>query len=316
MKSDPIEINSEKKGNSRIIPRISISSWNLWLIRIFMHLVKIRKPAEDVIVRNIFIPGKDKGAQIRVRLYQPKAQKSPVPALLWLHGGGMVMGNPEIDETICLRYIRELGIVIASVDYRLAPENRFPIPLEDAYSALTWMYSHYAQLGIDPERIAIGGESAGGGLAAALAQLAHDRKEIEPVCQLLIFPMLDDRSSIRADIDNRHLTWNQPNNLFGWEAYLGKKCGTADLPEYSVPARQVDLSGLPPAWIGVGTLDLFHDEDKAYAQRLQASGVACEFYVVPGATHGFDHSVPQSQVVKDFQKSQIEALRHYLFAER
>ncbi len=164
------------------------------------------------------------------------------------------------------------------------------------------------------DRIAVGGESSGGGLAASLAQLAHDRHEISPVFQHLIFPMLDDRTSNRMDsMNNSDLNWDQTSNRFSWEAYLGKKCGTADLPEYSVPARRVDLSGLPPAWIGVGTMDLFHDEDQVYAQRLINSGVDCEFYEVAGAFHGFAMTASQTQAALDFHKSQIAALNKYLF---
>jgi acetyl esterase/lipase len=241
-------------------------------------------------------------------------QKPSIPAMLWLHGGGFVMGNPEIDEKICIRFTRELGIFIASVDYRCAPENPFPSPLDDAYTALKWIHSHGVQFGINVDRIAIGGESSGGGLAAALAQLAHDRHEVSPVFQHLIFPMLDDRTSIRTDIiNNSDLNWDQASTRFSWEASLGKKCGTTVLPEFPVPARRDDLSGLPPAWIGVGTLDLFHDEDKVYAQRLMDSGVDCEFTEVVGAAHGFDITGPQSQVVRDFRESQIAILKKYLF---
>jgi acetyl esterase/lipase len=177
-----------------------------------------------------------------------------------------------------------------------------------------WVASHSLQLGVDAKRLAIGGESAGGGLAAALAQLAHDRQEIRPVLQLLVYPMLDDRTVLRTDVDDSHsVTWTQQSNRFGWESYLGQDCGAEDVPAYSVPARRKNLSGLPPAWIGVGSLDLFHDEDVAYAQRLTENGIECELAVVPGAFHGFDVFDPQIPVVRDFRKSQISALRRYLF---
>jgi acetyl esterase/lipase len=174
--------------------------------------------------------------------------------------------------------------------------------------------SHSQPRGFDAKRIAIGGASAGGGLAAALVQLAHDRQEIKPVFQLLVYPMLDDRTVLRAEIDDsNNFTWSQENNRFGWESYLGKKCGADDVPAYSVPARRADLSGLPPAWIGVGTLDVFHDEDVAYAQRLKECGVECEIYIAPQAFHGFDKLGPQLSIVQEFQQSQITALKKYLF---
>jgi acetyl esterase/lipase len=167
---------------------------------------------------------------------------------------------------------------------------------------------------VDEKRIAVGGASAGGGLAAALAQLAHDQREVGPVFQLLLYPMLDDRTALRPDLDDgSNVTWNQESNRYGWESYLGRKCGEQDLPEYAVPARRRDLSGLPPAWIGVGTVDLFHDEAVAYAQRLRECGVKCELQIVPGAFHGFDVFDPQPQVVQDFRRSQISALRRIFF---
>jgi len=200
------------------------------------------------------------------------------------------------------------------VDYRLGPKHPFPAGLDDCYSTLKWVNAHAEELNIDPNRIAVGGNSAGSGLAAALAQLAHDRKEIEIAFQLLIYPMLDDRTVLRTEIDDRNnITWNHESNRFGWESYLGQPCGTDNVPAYSVPARRADLTGLPPAWIGVGALDIFHDEDVAYAKRLKECGIECELKVIPGAFHGFDVFDPQLPIVQDFRRSQIAALKKYLF---
>jgi len=224
------------------------------------------------------------------------------------------MGRPELDDVRCTQYVRKSGITVVSVDYRYAPKHPFPGGLEDSYSALKWVGLHSQELGVDAKRIAIGGESAGGGLAASLVQLAHDRREVKPVFQLLVYPMLDDRTVLRTDVEDRsHIAWNQKSNRFGWQSYLGEKCGTGNVPEYAVPARRENLSGLPPAWIGVGTVDLFHDEDTAYAQRLKRCGVECEIYAVPGAFHGFDTFAPRAPVVRDFRRSQIAALRRSLF---
>jgi acetyl esterase/lipase len=224
------------------------------------------------------------------------------PALLWIHGGGYVIGKAAQDDVLCRRFAREVGATVASVDYRLAPEHPYPAPLEDCYSALQWLTRLPS---VDSSRVAIGGASAGGGLAAALALLTRDRGEISLAAQLLVYPMLDDRTVDRKDLDHPgHRLWNQPSNKFGWSAYLGD----AD-PEMVVPARREDLSGLPPAWLGVGTFDLFHDEDLAYAERLKAAGVPCEVEVVPGAFHGFDGIVPKAQVSQSFFNSQCALLR-------
>ena len=191
------------------------------------------------------------------------------------------------------------------MEYRLAPEHPYPAPLEDCYSALTWLAGLAS---VDARRVVIGGASAGGGLAAALALLARDRAEVAPLFQLLAYPMLDDRSSASGH-SRDHRLWNARSNRFGWAAYLGG----AD-PEVAVPGRRTDLRGLPPAWIGVGTHDLFHDEDLAYAERLRAAGVPCQVDVIPGAFHGFDMWAPKAQVSQRFFGTQCDSLRAALTA--
>jgi acetyl esterase/lipase len=219
-----------------------------------------------------------------------------------------------MDDLRCSVYVHALGITVVSVDYRLAPKHPFPAALEDSYAALLWVGSQSQQLGVDTKRIAVGGASAGGGLAAALAQLAHDRGELNPIFQLLVYPMLDDRTVLQADMDDSSsLVWTQASNRYGWESYLGQPCGSESVPAYAVPARLSDLSGLPPSWIGVGELDLFHNEDLAYARRLAKSGVECELLVVPGAFHGFDVFDQQIPIVQEFRKSQIAALSKHLY---
>ena len=241
----------------------------------------------------------------RVRLHRPPGKAEPGPGLLWIHGGGYLIGSAAQDDAICRRFSRELGATVAAVDYRLAPEYPYPIPLEDCYAALTWLA---ALPGVDPASVAIGGASAGGGLAAALALLVRRRGELDLTAQLLVYPMLDDRSATQSGLDDpNHRVWTQSANVYGWSSYLGD----AD-PEDAVPARQTDLRGLPPAWIGVGTLDLFHDEDLAYADRLAAAGVPCEVEVVPGAFHGFDGIAPKAEVSQRFSASQIAWLRQTL----
>lgn len=313
MNSQFSKIHPELQQVAKKSPKFSFSKRNLWFINLLMNLMPSPKTLKGIIVENVIIASQDGQIKIRLRLYKPKSVATPTPVLIWLHGGGYVMGKPEQDDGSCSQYVRELGITVVSVDYRCAPKYPFPAGLNDGYSALKWVVSHAQQLGVDTKRIAVGGASAGGGLAAALVQFAHDRQEIKPVFQLLIYPMLDDRTVLRADIDDsKNITWSQKSNRFGWESYLGQECGAEHVPAYSVSARRDDLSGLPPAWIGVGTLDIFHDEDVAYAQRLKECGVDCEINIVTGGFHGFDVFDPKVLIVQDFRRSQIAALKKYL----
>ena len=234
--------------------------------------------------------------------FQEALARRSRPALLWMHGGGYVIGNAAQDDDLCRAYVDRLGVVVASVDYRLAPRHPYPAPLEDCYSVLTWL----AGLpGVDPHRIAIGGASAGGGLAAALAFLARDRGEVTPVLQVLSYPMLDDRTTDPALDDPGFRLWDAASNRIGWDAYLG----AADRAT-AVPARRNDLAGLAPAWLGVGTLDLFHTEDLAYAARLNAAGVPCAVHEAPGAFHGFDRFATKSSISRAYFDSSCDALRH------
>jgi acetyl esterase/lipase len=185
---------------------------------------------------------------------------------------------------------KALDCVAVSVDYRLAPETSYAGSIEDNYAGLKWLHANAAALGVDPAKIAVMGESAGGGHAALLAITARDRGEVPLAFQCLIYPMLDDRTGTTRGVPPHvgTLIWTRERNRFGWESFLGMKPGGASAPKNAVPARVANLKGLPPAFIGVGTLDLFHDEDIDYAQRLNAAGVSTELIVVPGAFHGFD----------------------------
>jgi acetyl esterase/lipase len=290
----PSDFHPELRRIARFAPRQTLTPRTLPLMRALSRLRGRRDPA-DVEVLTLT-------SGVGVRLYRPADAQGPGPALLWIHGGGYVIGRAAQDDALCRRFARVLGATVASVEYRLAPEYPYPTPVEDCYSALTWLARLPA---VDPGRVAIGGASGGGGLAAALAFVARDRGEVSLAAQLLVYPMLDDRSADRTDLDDSgHRLWGRSSNRFGWDAYVGN----ADR-SVAVPARREDLSGLPPAWLGVGTLDLFHDEDLAYAERLEAAGVPCELEIVPGAFHGFDGMVPKAQVSRSFFKSQCALLR-------
>lgn len=235
------------------------------------------------------------------------------PAILHTHGGGFVTGSAESSIRDLQDICASLDCVAVSVDYRLAPETTFRGSVEDSYAGLKWLHAHAAEIGADPDKIAVMGDSAGGGHAALLAIVARDRGEV-PVCfQCLIYPMLDDRTgTTRMPPPNvGTLIWNSQRNRFGWESFLGMTPGGRRVPATGVPARIASLAGLPPAFIAVGTLDLFGDEDIDYAQRLVAVGVPTELIVVPGAFHGFDTiaKMARTQLGTWFEQTKLNALR-------
>lgn len=267
-------------------------------------------PSTDVTVEEIVL-----SSTVSIRLFRPALTAGPVPAMLWMHGGGHLFGTPEQDDRSNIVFVRELGIAVAAVRYRLGSDAPAPASVEDCYVALQALATRGEEWSIDQARLAIGGASAGGGVAAGLAQYALDQGGVQPAFQLLVYPMLDDRTVLRADAASKHHRgWNANNNRHGWTTYTGGEPGRPGVSSYAAPARREDLTGLPPAWIGVGTLDLFHDEDVEYARRLNEAGVPCELYVVPGATHGFDQMFRRTDVVKDFWQQQVNALRSAGFA--
>ena len=232
----------------------------------------------------------------RVRVFVPERPSGA--ALLWIHGGGLVLGSARMDDRLCGETARETGAIVVSAGYRLAPRHPFPAAHNDVHAAWSWLRLHAAELGIDTERIAIGGQSAGGGLAAALVQRLHD-EGIPIAAQLLLCPMLDDRTAADRMLDaRRHLAWNNRFNLVGWRSYLGREPGSEGLPPYAAPARREDLTGLPPAWIYWSELELFAAEDRAYAERLDAAGVAVTVVTLDAVAHGFEawaYSTPPAQ---------------------
>jgi len=270
-------------------------------------------PVEGVNVRDQLVPGPQGDPGVLVRIYRPNEQPHHLPALYWIHGGGYVMGDIEQDDRLMKQLVNRIGCVAVSVNYRLAPEHPFPAPVEDCYAGLKWLFAHAPELGVDPSRIAIGGASGGGGLAAGLALLVRDRGEMRVAFQLLIYPMIDDRNvtpASHAITDSR--MWNREANRLGWRAYLGRDGGGADVSPYAAAARAADLTNLPPAYIPVGALDLFVDENIEYAQRLIQAGVPTELHVYPGAFHGFDLFAPSAKVSKQFKADRDSALKRAL----
>lgn len=238
----------------------------------------------------------------------------PRPAIVHTHGGGYISGRARYFVGEMQRLARALDCTIVTVDYRLAPETRFAGSVADCYAALLWLYRNAAAMGVDPARIAVMGESAGGGMAALLAIAARDRGEVPLAFQCLTYPMLDDRtgSTRAAPAGHGVFMWTADANRYGWRSFLGVEPGGAQVPAAGVPMRCADLAGLPPAWIGVGSIDLFATEDREYATRLERAGVKVRFEEVPGAFHGFDLVAPQTGIARRFAASRLAALKQAL----
>lgn len=258
-----------------------------------------------------FIPGPAGAPAVRILIYGPPGKvAATLPAYLHMHGGGYVMGAPEINDLRNRALTAAVNCVLISVAYRLAPETHFPGAVQDGYAALTWLHREATQLGIDRARIAIGGESAGAGHAAALALYARDQNEV-PIClQVLDSPMIDDRTGSTADLHPYcgEFVWPPSSNRFGWRALLGTEPGGPDVSAAAVPARAADLGRLPPTFIVVGALDLFLEEDMEYARRLTRAGVPTELHVIPGAYHGFAAISPDSPQAATVIRLKHEAL--------
>lgn len=233
------------------------------------------------------------------------------PAILHTHGGGYILGEARFERRFLQETAKALDCTIVSVEYRLAPETTYVGSIEDNYAGLLWLYRNAAKLGVDPARIALLGESAGGGHAALLAIVTRDRGEVPLVLQALIYPMLDDRTGSTRDVPRQlgAVGWSAPSNRFGWRSFLGMEPGGADVPAAAVPARQENLAGLAPAFIGVGGVDLFVLEDLEYAARLTEAGVHTEMVLTPGAFHGFDRIAPETRIARNFTAAKHEALR-------
>lgn len=237
----------------------------------------------------------DRAGSVPVRIYRP--DNASGAGLLWIHGGGLVGGVAKMDDRFCGETAQQLGVTIVSVEYRLAPKFHFPAGLDDVHAAFTWFMDHVAGLGVDPERIVVGGQSAGGGLAAALVQRLYDEGR-HVAAQWLWCPMLDDRTALNSDLDAvGHLVWDNRANRYGWGSYL-QGLDRSALPPYASPSHREDLSGLPPAWLYASDIELFHDEVVEYARRLQEAGVDTTVDIVHGVPHGVEATLRDIQAAQ------------------
>lgn len=255
------------------------------------------------------IPGPEGEPDITVRIYRPVNASGTLPGIYYIHGGGMIIGSIESEDPTATMLCDQVGAVVVSVGYRLAPEHPHPAPVEDCYAGLKWMAANAAELGIDPRRLAIYGGSAGGGLTLGTALLARDRGGPELAFMMPIYPMIDDRNETPSSHEITDIgVWDRAGNIEAWAWYLGGK----EADQYAAPARAEDLSGLPPAYIDVGTVDLFRDEDIAFAQRLMQAGIPTELHVHPGSYHASEVLAPQAALSQRIWATRIAALRRAL----
>lgn len=266
-------------------------------------------PPTDVSIEEKVISGPD--GDIPIVIYQP-TDAAPRPGMLWIHGGGYIIGSGR-DDGSCIPYAEHVGCTIVSVDYRMAPEVTYKESVADCFAALQWMFDNAEELGVDKERIAIGGASAGGGLTAGLALYNRDNNGPDVAFQLLIYPMIDDTHDTPSGHEITHpKVWNRDVSIKAWKMYLGDEYGTDNVSPYAAAARADDLSGLPPAFVIVGTMDLFRDEDIEYAKRLMAAGVPTELEVYSGVFHGAEQFVPTANVSQRMRTGYLNALKRAL----
>lgn len=281
------------------IPAEGLINWDdlpqarVFLAEMFEELTADIPDSENVAKEDRTVPGPEGAPEVPVRVYRPVGDSGTLPGVLWIHGGGYVVGSVDEDDLVTQHVTDAVQCIVVSVDYRLAPEHPFPAPLEDCYAALKWMADNASELGIDPDRIAITGPSAGGGLTAGLALLARDRGEVSVAFQAPIYPMINDRNDTPSSHQSAESRiWSRQYNENGWRAYVGENAGGGEVSPYAAATRATDLAGLPPAYIAVGTLDVFLDEDLDYARRLMEAGVPTELHVYPGLFHGSDIFAP------------------------
>lgn len=302
------QVNPQLQSHAKKVPAFPF--YRLWCLKLSRLLFRLglakTKCLEGIRYRD------KKLTQASVRVYKPEASPSGI-GVLWIHGGGLITGSPDLDNKTCSRYAKELDAVVCSVKYRLAPENPFPAGLNDCLEVWQWFQEKAVEMGVDPARIIVAGQSAGGCMATSLAHRLIDMGGQPPVAQLLFCPMLDDRTAARLELDDiEHIGWTNRSNRAAWSWYLGGVAGVSSIPDGAVPARRDDLSGLPPTWIGIGDIDLFYNESIEYAKRLENDGVTVEFDSVPQAPHTFENFADGTSLVDQYFERHFASVRKLL----
>jgi acetyl esterase/lipase len=292
-------IHKELQRSATILKMIS-PPFNITTSKVAYVLSNLRKgkTATSLYYREEFLIRSD-GSKLRICIYQKDREVKDALGLLWMHGGGFGIGFPEQTEHLYELFAKEINTVIVAPDYTLSIHKPYPKALEDCFQTLNWMYEHHDELGINRNRLAIGGESAGGGLTAALALYTRDHSDIKLVFQMPLYPMLNDLCNTKSMKDNNAPVWNEKSNKKAWKMYLGPLYGHHNIPIYAAPFRNKDYHGLPPAISFVGTVDPFHDEVSIYFKRLEIAGVKTHFKTFEGCYHAFELMQPKSTPAKD-----------------
>lgn len=302
----------------KIIPNLFFTESGLRLLNKLSNKRRVKVKGDTMQVTEEWIARRD-GSKLRVCIFRPLKPVEGVPGLLWLHGGGYALGAPEQAEMMAKRLIEASNCVVVAPDYRLSVEAPYPAALEDSYEALLWMKSHAKELGIRENQLMVGGDSAGGGLTAALSLYARDKGEVAIAFQMPLYPMLDDRMTSESARDNDAPVWNSESNSVCWKLYLGELFGTTNVPYYAAPARAKDYSNLPPTATFVGELEPFRDEVIQYVEDLRRAGVPVGFEIYKGCYHAFEQMCPKAEISKRAVAFIIDsfkyAVEHY-FAEQ
>ncbi|GKU24252.1 alpha/beta hydrolase [Clostridium folliculivorans] len=259
--------------------------------------------SEEYIVRN-------DGSRLRICIFKPLNPKKDVPGVLWLHGGGYALGAPEVSKLYAKKFIEVSDCIVIAPDYRLSIEAPYPAALEDSYEALLWMKNHAEDLGIRSDQLMVGGDSAGGGLTAALTLYARDKGEVNIAFQMPLYPMIDDRMTTKSAKDNDAPVWNSKSNFLGWKLYLGSFFATEKVPYYAAAARSEDYSNLPPTATFVGNLEPFRDETIDYVENLKKAGIPVHFEIFNGCYHGFDQICPKAEVTKKAHEFLVNSFKY------
>jgi acetyl esterase/lipase len=311
-------IDKELRTTGRLIKFINPTFTNTKL-RLFSKLqLKPRVKDHSIKLIEKWIPRED-GSNLRVCIFKSNESADNLPGVLWLHGGGYAFGNPDSSKTIAKKLIEASNCVVIAPDYRLSVEAPYPAALEDCYQALLWMKNHADELGIRDDQLMVGGESAGGGLTAALTLYARDQGEVAIAFQIPLYPMLDDRMVNESAMDNNAPVWNSKSNENAWHLYLGELFGSPNVPAYAAPARAEDYSNLPPTTTFVGDLEPFRDETIQYVDKLRKAGIPVAFKMFEGCYHAFEQMCPKAEISEQANRFLLDsykyATEHY-FAEQ